>query len=139
MSPLVALWKEDLLGQGKKKAAEALADPAEYENLFPDLKFALQAEERYKVVRERGNPSTDYMKLKDSLDWDLIQMVKDNPVEANGGPSKPPPAALLDMEDDDEEPFEEPVEEEEQQAKVASPTSAGTSSSGHKVNGDQVG
>jgi hypothetical protein len=38
VSRVVKLWRESLEKVNKKKAAEALADPAEYENLFPDFK-----------------------------------------------------------------------------------------------------
>lgn len=40
---IVQLWKEDL-GKVNKKAADSLADPSEYENLFPEFQEALQAE-----------------------------------------------------------------------------------------------
>jgi hypothetical protein len=133
VSPLVALWKEDLQAQGKRKAAEALADPAEYENLFPDLKYALQAEERYKSVRERGARATEYLKLKDSLDWDLIQAVKENPGQTNGTSQAEPEDDLLGME---EEQAEAP---EDVQDTKASPASAKSDSSDRKPNGFQVG
>ena len=41
---VVELWREDL-AKTNAKAAQSLADPTEYENLFPELKQALQAEE----------------------------------------------------------------------------------------------
>ena len=40
---IVKLWKEDLK-KINKKAADSLADPLEYENLFPEFQEALQAE-----------------------------------------------------------------------------------------------
>ena len=40
---VVKLWREDL-GKINPKAAEALADPAQYSNLFSNLDLALQAE-----------------------------------------------------------------------------------------------
>ena len=43
MSP-AQVWKKDLQQQNPK-AAESLADPDEYPNLFPDLQLALKAEE----------------------------------------------------------------------------------------------
>ena len=49
---VVELWREDL-AKTNAKAAQSLADPTEYENLFPELKQALQAEEFLK--RERGS------------------------------------------------------------------------------------
>ena len=41
---VVQLWKKDL-AKINPKAAEALADPAQYSNLFPDLQLAVQAEQ----------------------------------------------------------------------------------------------
>ena len=38
---MLELWKTDLK-QINEKAAEALADPKKYPNLFPDLDWALQ-------------------------------------------------------------------------------------------------
>ena len=43
VSRIVQLWKEDL-AQTNKKAADSLADPTQYENLFPDLQEAIKAE-----------------------------------------------------------------------------------------------
>ena len=43
LSRIVKLWKEDL-GKVNKKAADSLADPLEYENLFPEFQEALLAE-----------------------------------------------------------------------------------------------
>ncbi len=46
---MVKLWREDL-GKVNQKAAEALADPAQYKNLFPNMDAALEAE-RHQVRR----------------------------------------------------------------------------------------
>ena len=43
VSRIVKLWKDDL-SQTNKKAADSLADPTQYENLFPDLQEAIKAE-----------------------------------------------------------------------------------------------
>ena len=40
---VVALWRADL-AKVNPKAAESLADPAKYPNLFPDLELAVAAE-----------------------------------------------------------------------------------------------
>lgn len=57
---VVKLWRESL-SKVNQKAAESLADPTEYENLFPGLKEAFVAEQ---YLRETclGNsrPATDY-------------------------------------------------------------------------------
>ncbi|CAG8662791.1 2538_t:CDS:10, partial [Funneliformis caledonium] len=76
VSRVVKLWKESLEKQNKKKAAEALADPADYENLFPDFKYALIAEELSKKARNTAIPATSYTEYKDSLDQDIIAEVK---------------------------------------------------------------
>ena len=56
---VVGLWREEL-GKTNPKAAQALADPAEYENLFPELQHSLRAE-RY-LVAERASlrPAADF-------------------------------------------------------------------------------
>lgn len=41
---VVQMWKEDL-AKTNKKAADALADPTQYGNLFPDIQEAIKAEE----------------------------------------------------------------------------------------------
>ncbi len=56
---VVALWKEDL-GKTNPKAAQALADPMQYENLFPELKQALQAEDALKRERECLRPAASF-------------------------------------------------------------------------------
>ena len=43
MSSILVLWKEDLK-KTNEKAAEALADPMQYGNLFPELQLAMKAE-----------------------------------------------------------------------------------------------
>ncbi len=89
MSNLVKDWKSLLEESNKKKAAEALADPADYENLFPDVRYAIIAEQQYKKLKARGPwLAEDYEKYKDSMDWDLLGAVKANPppgMGVNGG------------------------------------------------------
>ena len=41
----MAIWKEQLeVHKGNKKAADSLADPAKYDNLFPGLADSLKGE-----------------------------------------------------------------------------------------------
>ncbi|KAM9500244.1 coatomer subunit beta' isoform 2-T2 [Clarias gariepinus] len=60
VSRVVKLWRESL-SKVNQKAAESLADPTEYENLFPGLKEAFVAEQ---YLREtclgKSRPATDY-------------------------------------------------------------------------------
>ena len=56
---VVGLWREDL-AKTNAKAAQSLADPTEYENLFPELKQALQAEDYLKSERATLLPAASY-------------------------------------------------------------------------------
>ena len=59
---MVTLWKEDL-GKTNSKAAQSLADPMQYENLFPELKQALEAEKALKSERESLFPAAHFSSL----------------------------------------------------------------------------
>ncbi|KAG0196867.1 hypothetical protein BGX28_009673 [Mortierella sp. GBA30] len=70
------LWKESLETAGRSKTAEALADPTEYEDMFPDLQYGLQAEEAVKASREHPLPANAYPQWKELLDRDIIADIK---------------------------------------------------------------
>lgn len=53
---VVELWREHL-AKVNKKAANSLAEPQEYENLFPDWKNALKTEAYLKPQRQRAIPA----------------------------------------------------------------------------------
>lgn len=73
VSDVVALWKEDLK-HINERAAESLADPTEYENLFPDIQWARKAEAHF---RKKELPAaSEYLKLKDDIFRDLIEEIK---------------------------------------------------------------
>ena len=75
MSSVLELWKADLKNVNEK-AAEALADPSRYPNLFPDLEYALQAEQLFKNLRSKVVPASSYPSAKNDLELDLIDLVK---------------------------------------------------------------
>ena len=56
---VVGLWKEKLAATNQK-AAQSLADPAEYENLFPGLQEAVRAEQLLKTERSRLLPASAF-------------------------------------------------------------------------------
>lgn len=56
---MVGLWKEKL-ATTNQKAAQSLADPAEYENLFPGLQEAVRAEQLLKRERTQLLPANAY-------------------------------------------------------------------------------
>lgn len=77
VSRVIRLWRESLKKSGKAKSGEALADPAVHEALFPDIKYALVAEELFKRRRQKGGvPASEYVQWKDSLDWDIVGELK---------------------------------------------------------------
>jgi coatomer subunit beta' len=59
MSRVVGLWKEKLSATNQK-AAQSLADPAEYENLFPGLHESIQAEEALRSERSQLQPANAF-------------------------------------------------------------------------------
>ncbi|XP_023280798.1 coatomer subunit beta' [Seriola lalandi dorsalis] len=59
VSRVVKLWKESL-SKVNQKAADALADPIQYSNLFPGLQQALQAEQYLKETHVRVRPAAEY-------------------------------------------------------------------------------
>ncbi len=58
-SRVVKLWKESL-SKVNQKAADALADPTQYSNLFPGLQQALLAEQYLKETHVRVRPAAEY-------------------------------------------------------------------------------
>ena len=59
---MVKLWK-DSLSKVNQKAADALADPTEYGNLFPGLQQALLAETFLKETHVSLRPAAEYPRI----------------------------------------------------------------------------
>ena len=49
---IVGLWRTEL-AKTNEKAAESIADPSEYENLFPELSQTLQAEKVIYMITDK--------------------------------------------------------------------------------------
>ena len=75
ISSILELWKADLKSVNEK-AAEALADPARYPNLFTDLELGLQAEALFKSRRSANLSASQYPVAKGDLELNLIEMVR---------------------------------------------------------------
>ena len=73
---MLALWKADLKTINEK-AAEALADPERYPNLFPDLEWALKVETTFLANRHNHVPARSYLEAKGDIDLDLIAIFKE--------------------------------------------------------------
>jgi coatomer subunit beta' len=76
VSRVVQLWREDL-AKTNKKAADSLADPTEYENLFPDLKEAVLAEKMLKRERTGLLPAKQYPHVQNNLSRDVLTELRE--------------------------------------------------------------
>ncbi|KAF7654081.1 hypothetical protein LDENG_00074710 [Lucifuga dentata] len=72
MSRVVKLWKESL-SQVNQKAADALADPSQYSNLFPGLQQAMLAEEYLGETHVRIRPAAEYPLIMPNEDRDVLE------------------------------------------------------------------
>lgn len=75
ISSVLEIWKADLKTVNEK-AAEALADPSKYPNLFPDLDIAVKVEQIFLAARDNYVSASSYPNAKRDLDLNLIEMVK---------------------------------------------------------------
>ncbi|CAN6166584.1 unnamed protein product [Urochloa humidicola] len=97
VSEIVAIWRNDL-SKVNPKAAESLADPSEYPNLFDDWQVALTVEKN--VASQRGHypPADEYLNHAEKSDTTLVeafkrmQVIEDeepvDPSEENGEPDQ---------------------------------------------------
>lgn len=75
ISRAVELWRKDL-GKISDRAAAALADPAEYPNLFPDLDWAHKVEAVFHDKRGIAIPASNYSLVLTALSiWELLVFV----------------------------------------------------------------
>jgi coatomer subunit beta' len=81
ISSVLELWKTDLKSVNEK-AAEALADPARYPNLFPDLEYALKAEELVKASSGRHAAASSYPSSRGEMEVNLIELIKEQGASA---------------------------------------------------------
>jgi len=97
VSNIVGQWKQDLK-QVNEKAADSLADPNEYPNLFPDFDLALKAEQ---VFKQKPRPANMFSASRADAQRNLIEEVRSGNFAA---PSEPEP---------EPEPVKEPEPEPE--------------------------
>ncbi|KAJ6808352.1 coatomer subunit beta'-1-like isoform X2 [Iris pallida] len=82
VSDIVAIWKNDL-NKVNPKAAESLADPEEYPNLFEDWQVALAVESN--IIQKRGSyPSAEeYLSYAEKSNVNLVEAFKSMQVEGD--------------------------------------------------------
>ena len=69
------LWRKEL-SKINAKAAESLADPAQYANLFPDLDLALKAEQHQRQQRKHTIPAREFSDYENSTYANLIEEIQ---------------------------------------------------------------
>ncbi|XP_022048720.2 coatomer subunit beta'-like [Acanthochromis polyacanthus] len=69
---VVKLWK-DSLSKVNQKAADALADPTQYSNLFPGLQQALLAEQYLKETHVGVRPAAEYPLVTPNEDCNVLE------------------------------------------------------------------
>ncbi|KAL3840909.1 hypothetical protein ACJIZ3_025500 [Penstemon smallii] len=72
VSEIVALWRKDL-NKINPKAAESLADPEEYPNLFEDWQVALSVESKVAETRGYYPPAAEYLQHADRSTASLVE------------------------------------------------------------------
>merc|ERR1719383_1225780 len=70
ISRVVGLWKESV-AKKNTKAASAIADPTDYENLFPGLRQCFQAENYLKTERNSSIPALAYPSMTPNEERDI--------------------------------------------------------------------
>lgn len=91
MSDVVQAWQSDL-AKINPKAAESLANPDEFENLFPNYQDALQAEAALVQERASSFPASSYLQMEGVNLRDVIEAVQNMTLGAgtmNLGGQKP--------------------------------------------------
>ncbi|XP_069831669.1 coatomer subunit beta' [Dendropsophus ebraccatus] len=75
VSRVVKLWKENL-SKINQKAADSLADPTEYENLFPGLKEAFVGEQYLKQKGSMLRPGSQYRHVTPNEERNVLEEAK---------------------------------------------------------------
>uniref|UniRef100_A0A0A9D5C5 COPA/B TPR domain-containing protein n=1 Tax=Arundo donax TaxID=35708 RepID=A0A0A9D5C5_ARUDO len=75
VSDIVSAWKKDLQ-KVNSKAAESLADPAEYPNLFEDWQIALNVEATLAPKRGIYPPAEEYITYAERSNGSLVEAFK---------------------------------------------------------------
>lgn len=97
VSRVVGLWRQNLASVNKK-AADSLADPTEYENLFPGLRDTFKGEQFVSGQRQRSMPATAYASITPNSERNVLEEMQ--AAEDAGDFVFIPPASKDEEEDD---------------------------------------
>jgi len=106
---IVQLWRADLSKKVSSKAAEALADPMDYPNLFPDIQDALEVEKVLLKEYTETHSTFEYEKFKDFLNRNPIEEYR-----AGKSSAEPTSQDSVATEEEDKPKEEEEKKEDEQ-------------------------
>lgn len=87
VSDIVTIWKSDL-NKVNPKAAESLADPVEYPNLFEDWQVALAVESSLASKRGRYPPAEEYANHAEKAYINLVEAFKNIQTDEDGLPAE---------------------------------------------------
>ena len=110
ISEMVALWKESLAAQNPK-AAESIADPLDYPNLFDGLELSLKAQEWLSSHPLHEAPASVYPDHAADNDSDLLEHMRAL-AEGGGADAAAEPAAEAEAEAEEPEAEEAAAEPE---------------------------
>lgn len=99
VSRVVSLWRQNLASVNKK-AADSLADPTEYENLFPGLRDTFKAEQFVSGTRQQPLPATACPTITPNAERNVVAEMQQ--AEDRGDFVFTPPAQKGDDDDDDD-------------------------------------
>ncbi|GAA0140697.1 vesicle coat protein [Lithospermum erythrorhizon] len=80
VSEVVEVWRKDV-NKINQKAAEALADPAEYPNLFDDWQVALAVESKFGETRGIYPPAAEYVNHTEKSTTSLVEIFRNMQIE----------------------------------------------------------
>lgn len=80
VSEIVAIWRNDL-SKVNPRAAESLADPADYPNLFEDWQIALEVESSLRQKRDLFPPASEYINFAEKANINLIESFRSMHIE----------------------------------------------------------
>ncbi|KAF9616843.1 hypothetical protein IFM89_032693 [Coptis chinensis] len=135
VSEIVSIWRNDL-NKINQKAAESLADPAEYPNLFEDWQVALAVESKISEQRGIYPPADEYVNLSEKSKINLVEAFKSMQIEDEEAPLENGDSSHEVIEESGEEEGAEETVEEGQEEPVE--VDADSTDGGVLVNGSEA-
>ncbi|KAL5698177.1 hypothetical protein ACHQM5_029249 [Ranunculus cassubicifolius] len=138
VSEIVAIWRNDL-NKINQKAAESLADPEEYSNLFDDWQLALELESNAAEQRGTYPPAEEYLNFADKSKINLVEAFKTMRIdsEEEETPLENGDSTHEAVEENEEENVEENGEEEVHEEETAVEVDADSTDGAVLVNGNE--